>query len=183
MFRKVSITFLWLFLWFSVLLIGFAFSFFLVFGSSQNQVDMAIINAGQMDEESNGFNGFGSNIANIASYFMNSSSTYDLISDENDNQQEVKTSNSVSKEGFANIYDSFLKFMVMMKDEFEFDDLPFETNPVTSRLLFVTFIFLVTIVLINLLNGLAITDIQAIQREVISWSFSPSSLYYICMCV
>jgi len=154
------------------MLIGFAFSFFFVFGSAQNQVGMAIINAGQIDAEFKG----GSNIANIASYFMNSSSTYDLISNEDGHQQEVKTSKNLSQEGFANIYDSFLKFMVMMKDEFEFDDLPFDTNPVTSRLLFVTFIFLVTIVLINLLNGLAITDIQAIQREVISWSFSPSSL-------
>jgi transient receptor potential cation channel subfamily A protein 1 len=57
----------------------------------------------------------------------------------------------------------------MMKDEYDFGDLPFGfdvTVGVTSRLLFILFMFLVTIVMMNLLNGLAIYDIQDIKKQV-----------------
>lgn len=59
----------------------------------------------------------------------------------------------------------------MMKDEYDFGDLPFGfdlTIGVTSRLLFILFMFLVTIVMMNLLNGLAIYDIQDIKKQVSS---------------
>ena len=68
---------------------------------------------------------------------------------------------------FASLHESFLKFAAMMTGEFEFGDLPFDANPLTSRLLFLVFVFLVIFVLINLLNGLAIMDIQAVQSDVI----------------
>jgi len=70
---------------------------------------------------------------------------------------------------FINIYDTFLKSFAMMKDEYDFGDLPFGfdlTIGVTSRLLFILFMFLVTIVMMNLLNGLAIYDIQDIKKQV-----------------
>ena len=109
MFSKVTVTFLRLLLWFSILLIGFAFSFFLAFETPPKE----------------------------------------------------------GEEGkFTNIQESLLKFSAMMTGEFEYGNLPFDTNPWASRLLFLLFVFLIVIVLINLLGGLAITDIQAIQNEV-----------------
>ena len=110
MFSKVTVTFLRLLLWFSILLIGFAFSFFLAFENPPKEGD----NEGK----------------------------------------------------FTNIQESLLKFSAMMTGEFEYGDLPFDTNPWASRLLFLLFVFLIVIVLINLLGGLAITDIQAIQNKV-----------------
>jgi len=108
MFTQVTFTFLKLLLWFSILLIGFAFSFFLAFESPSN------------------------------------------------------------KEGkFTNFQESISKFSAMMTGEFEYGDLPFDTNPLTSRFVFVLFVFVIVIVLINLLGGLAITDIQALQNEVL----------------
>ena len=52
----------------------------------------------------------------------------------------------------------------MMKDEYDFGDLPF--GGVISRLLLIVFMFLVTIVMMNLFNGLAIYDIQDIKKQV-----------------
>ena len=66
----------------------------------------------------------------------------------------------------------------MMKDEYDFGDLPFGADlkfGVISRLLFVTFMFLVTIVMMNLLNGLAIYDIQDIRKQVyLSYNINPA---------
>ena len=109
MFTTVTLTFLKLLLWFSILLIGFALSLFLAFETPPKEGD------------------------------------------------EGK---------FINFQESLLKLSAMMTGEFEFGNLPFDTNPFTSRVLFVLFVFLIVIVLINLLGGLAITDIQAIQNEV-----------------
>lgn len=143
MFTTVSITFLRLFCWFSVLLIGFAFSFFLAFDPSYQKktdqdhkisLEVPILN------------------------FNEESTEHEIENNANRNIGGTK---------FENIYDTFLKFFTMMKDEFDFENLPFDgVNPVTSRLIYVLFLFLVTIVLINLLNGLAITDIQEIQKQV-----------------
>lgn len=105
-------TFLRLLLWYSVLLIGFGLSFFLIFG----------------------------------------------------NIEETKTDGD-NKDAFANIPASLLKVSAMMTGELEFGDLPFDAHPFTSRLIFIAFLFLITIVLLNLLNGMAVSDTQAIQSE------------------
>lgn len=115
MFTTVSTKFFYLLLWYSILLIGFALSFFLVFGPP----------APPKKEDEDAAGG-----------------------------------------GFADIPGSLLKVSAMMTGELEFGDLPFDANPWTSRLIFLAFLFLITIVLLNLLNGLAVSDTQAIQSKV-----------------
>ncbi|XP_043219510.1 transient receptor potential channel pyrexia-like [Amphibalanus amphitrite] len=65
---------------------------------------------------------------------------------------------------------SFLKVLVMMTGEIEFADMfyPEENdgsilNP-TASLVFTAFLFVMTIILMNLLVGLAVSDIQGLQR-------------------
>ena len=118
MFTTVSTKFFYLLLWYSILLIGFALSFFLVFGPPAPPKKEGA------DEDGGGGG------------------------------------------GFADIPGSLLKVSAMMTGELEFGDLPFDANPWTSRLIFLAFLFLITIVLLNLLNGLAVSDTQAIQSKV-----------------
>ncbi|TGZ38381.1 Uncharacterized protein DBV15_00471 [Temnothorax longispinosus] len=49
--------------------------------------------------------------------------------------------------------------------EFNSNDIPFVSHPVWSHIAFVLFIFFITIVLINLLNGLAISDTNKILSK------------------
>ena len=130
MFTTVSTKFFYLLSWYSILLVGFALSFFLVFGPPAPPKK-------EGDEDGGGGTG-----------------------------------------GFADIPDSLLKVSAMMTGELEFGNLPFDANPWTSRFIFLAFLFLITIVLLNLLNGLAVSDTQAIQSKVFknlfNCSISPS---------
>jgi len=56
------------------------------------------------------------------------------------------------------------KTIGMFVGELEFSDIPFTPNPI-STILFVAFIFLIVVVLMNLLNGLAVSDIGFIRDE------------------
>lgn len=67
---------------------------------------------------------------------------------------------------FTTFPDPFLKVVAMMSGELDYGNLPFGASPWSSRFIFLTFLFLVTIVLFNLLNGLAVGDTQAIKSEV-----------------
>lgn len=64
---------------------------------------------------------------------------------------------------FSNPWQSLVKTVVMMAGEFEYSEL-FEDEDqkvlVTSRFVFLLFILLSTIVLMNLMVGLAVSDIQ-----------------------
>lgn len=91
----------------------------------------------------------------------------------NSQENKYNTTNIEEKRQFINIYDTFLKSFAMMKDEYDFGDLPFGVDlafGVTSRILFILFMFFVTIVMMNLLNGLAIYDIQDIKKQVYFYS-------------
>jgi ankyrin repeat protein len=57
---------------------------------------------------------------------------------------------------FDGVWISLLKTSAMFVGELEFSDIPFTSN-VVSYLIFLAFIFLITIVLANLLNGLAVS--------------------------
>ncbi|XP_011172017.2 transient receptor potential channel pyrexia-like [Solenopsis invicta] len=72
---------------------------------------------------------------------------------------------------FDNFWRSIIKTMVMMMGEYEYEEL-FDTKnsestflPVTSRIVFIVFIMLANIVLINLMIGLAVNDIQGLEKE------------------
>lgn len=58
------------------------------------------------------------------------------------------------------------KTIVMLTGEFDtFGSLPFDLHPFVSHGVFLLFIFLVAIVLVNLLNGLAVSDTQEIRAD------------------
>ena len=117
MFTTVSTTFLRLLLWYSILIVGFGLSFFLVFRPAPSGDE------GKKDAP------------------------------------------------FDSVPASLLKVSAMMAGELEFGDLPFDISPFASRMIFVAFLFLITIVLLNLLNGMAVSDTQAIQSKVLNVIF------------
>lgn len=53
---------------------------------------------------------------------------------------------------------SLFKTIIMLTGEFDANDIPFISHPLISHLIFILFIFLITIVLFNLLIGLAVSD-------------------------
>jgi ankyrin repeat protein len=68
-------------------------------------------------------------------------------------------------EMFANPYDSILKTIFMFGGEFESSSLTYDTLPYTGHVIFLLFIVLVGIVLLNLLNGLAVSDAVELKRR------------------
>jgi ankyrin repeat protein len=75
---------------------------------------------------------------------------------------------SVDKDGtvlFAKPWLSILKTIVMFAGEFEASNLCFDTLPGTSHVIFILFVVLVTIILLNLLIGLAVGDTEKIREN------------------
>ena len=65
---------------------------------------------------------------------------------------------------FSNIGDSFIKVITMLLGEFEFEDL-IQSGQVSwlTKLVFLLFVLLMSIVLINLVIGLAISDVASLR--------------------
>ncbi|VVC40501.1 Ion transport domain,Ankyrin repeat-containing domain,Ankyrin repeat [Cinara cedri] len=107
MFKRVTKNFLKFLVWYSILIVAFALSFYMLF---RNDAD-------------------------------------------NDNK-------------FNDPSSAMFKTIVMLTGEFDtFGSLPFSLHPIVSHALFLLFIFLIAIVLVNLLNGLAVSDTQAIRAD------------------
>ncbi|XP_024882132.1 transient receptor potential cation channel protein painless-like [Temnothorax curvispinosus] len=66
---------------------------------------------------------------------------------------------------FSNPGLSLFKTIIMFTGEFDAKDISFSAYPVWSRIVFVLFIFHIVIVLFNLLNGLAISNIAEILNK------------------
>lgn len=66
---------------------------------------------------------------------------------------------------FPSPQQSIFKTIVMFTGEFEAADIPFREHSFFSHLVFVAFVFLIAIVLLNLLNGLAVNDTGEILAE------------------
>uniref|UniRef100_A0A034WER2 Transient receptor potential cation channel protein painless n=1 Tax=Bactrocera dorsalis TaxID=27457 RepID=A0A034WER2_BACDO len=64
---------------------------------------------------------------------------------------------------FANPFTAVIKTIVMLTGEFDAGDIEFDT--VYSYLIFLMFVVFMSIVLFNLLNGLAVSDTQAIKAQ------------------
>lgn len=80
------------------------------------------------------------------------------------NQNASNTTGELNQNKFAdNLMGAILKTVIMSTGEFDFSDLDFRCFP-ASRLLFAVFIFSTFLVGMNLLNGIAISDIQDIQN-------------------
>ena len=76
-----------------------------------------------------------------------------------------ESSEQSGAEMFASSPVSLLKTIVMFTGEFEASSLPFDTLPYTSHVIFLLFVVLVAIVLLNLLNGLAVNDTEVIRKD------------------
>ena len=72
--------------------------------------------------------------------------------------------NSTEPDHFDTIGHSLMKTIIMFTGEMDYTDIPIRHW--LGDLLFVLFVFLMVIVLMNLLNGLAVSDIHKIQKEV-----------------
>lgn len=129
MLRTVSYTFFKLLLWYSILLIAFAYSFYTLF---QNPNNGTISNNGTLTEISN-------------------------TEGAKDDEEE--------QDFFEDPGMSLLKTIVMLTGEFDAASIKFNSYPIISQLIFVMFVFLIAIVLFNLLNGLAVSDTQAIKND------------------
>ena len=66
---------------------------------------------------------------------------------------------------FTSIRSTIIKTIVMMTGEFDYGALPINEYPVAGSLLFLLFLFFITIVLLNLLVGLAVADTQEIRKQ------------------
>lgn len=71
---------------------------------------------------------------------------------------------------FDTIWLALFKTSAMFVGELEFADIPFTDNAL-SNIIFLAFIFLIVVVLMNLLNGLAVSDTGLIrdEAEVVGW--------------
>lgn len=77
---------------------------------------------------------------------------------------QAGATNATDFNKFENIHMAIIKTFVMMTGEFEAAEIEFYTNAI-SYLIFLLFVFFISIVLFNLLNGLAVSDTQAIKSE------------------
>ena len=74
-----------------------------------------------------------------------------------------------NSEIFSNLGDSFLKVVMMLLGEFDFEDLNHDGQPSwMTKLVFLMFAILMSIVLINLVIGLSISDVTSLRWEKIS---------------
>ncbi|XP_065073026.1 transient receptor potential cation channel protein painless-like [Ochlerotatus camptorhynchus] len=105
-------------------------------------------------------------LISFAMCFYTSFNMSTLENDQNktNTNSSAEIDNSSKFNNFADIGTSLLKTLVMLTGEFEAAEITFDSN--SSRyLIFVLFIFFVPIVIFNLINGLAVSDIVAIKAE------------------
>lgn len=126
MLRTVSFNFFKFLIWYSLLIIAFALSFYLLFTTNTKTI-------------------------------------------KNDTSIEIKNETSEDSgdddKSFENPGRSVFKTIIMLTGEFDASSINFDTFPVTSKLIFALFIFMIAIILLNLLNGLAVSDTQMIKND------------------
>lgn len=118
MLRTVSYNFFKFLLWYSLLILAFAFSFYILFTPQHNNLTTTSSN----DDDNN-------------------------------------------DDSFQNPARSIFKTVVMLTGEFDASSINFNTYPIISKLIFSLFIFMIVIILLNLLNGLAVSDTQMIKDD------------------
>lgn len=82
--------------------------------------------------------------------------------DNENNENNEEDSDDFNK--FSSVGLSIMKTLVMSTGEFDVASINFKLNSF-SYIIFITYLFIVSIVLLNLLNGLAVSDTQAIKSE------------------
>lgn len=66
---------------------------------------------------------------------------------------------------FQQPFMSLFRTLIMLMGEFDISSVPFYLVPGLSYVIFIFFVFLVPLVMVNLLNGLAVSDTQAIKND------------------
>lgn len=108
--------------------------------------------------------------------FSNISSETTLNDTQNAEEQEEDVFTGPGK--------SLFKTIIMLTGEFDAGSINFNTYPVTSKFIFTLFIFMIVIILLNLLNGLAVSDTQTIKNdaELVGHVLRAQHIYYVeCM--
>jgi transient receptor potential cation channel subfamily A protein 1 len=138
MLKTVSVNFFKLLLWYSLLIIAFALSFYILFAKTElpKSINGTDADADDEDDEDDSFMGPGK---------------------------------------------SLFKTIVMLTGEFDAGSINFHTYPIISKLVFSLFVFMITIILLNLLNGLAVSDTQTIKNdaELVGHISRAQHIYYV----
>lgn len=81
---------------------------------------------------------------------------------------------------FQQPFMSLFRTLIMLMGEFDISSVPFYLVPGLSYVIFIFFVFLVPLVMVNLLNGLAVSDTQAIKNdaELVSIESMIETIYY-----
>lgn len=66
---------------------------------------------------------------------------------------------------FLNLSSSYFKTFVMVTGEFDTSNIPFQSFPLVSHLIFLFFVFILAIIFFNLSIGIAVNDIQEVRSE------------------
>ena len=90
------------------------------------------------------------------------------------NEDTKKDHNEEKYEYFNTTFLSVVKTMTMFVGELEFSDIPINLESAlmpVNFIFFLTFVFLIVVVLVNLLNGLAVSDTGVIQEQAEIYSY------------
>lgn len=132
--KRVSITFLKSIALYSILLLSFGLSFFMLFGEDAGDVE------------------------NVATKIKRSAENETNCCKSCDSGEDDGAFKNFQTPGI-----SILRVFVMLTGEFDATDMKLEGSAIC--IIFTLFVFLVTIVLFNLLNALAVSDTQAIKSK------------------
>lgn len=92
---------------------------------------------------------------------------YRIITLKKNNTEIVLTNDTIEDEDsfFINPGTAIFKTFVMMTGEFETSEFKFHQSEVSSYIIFLLFVFMISLILMNLLTGVAVTDTETIQNE------------------
>lgn len=135
MLRKVTQTFLYFLLWYSILFLGFVLSFY---------------ELSQISESEDNYNS-----ANSESY----NTTNNIVVD----NKKVAQTETTFLLFISKVFLTFFDTVIMLTGELGAE--PSKVSTWAHKLVFLLFVFMITIVLVNLLCGLAVWDIQIIRMK------------------
>ncbi|KAJ8922833.1 hypothetical protein NQ315_007868 [Exocentrus adspersus] len=119
MLETVSLNFFKFLIWYSLLIIAFALSFYILFSETET----------------------------------------------NNKNSTTETEDAGEEDFFTDPGKSMFKTIIMLTGEFDAGSLKFQHFPIVSKVMFALFIFMIAIILLNLLNGLAVSDTQQIKNN------------------
>eukprot|EP00091_Calanus_sinicus_P020926 TRINITY_DN5994_c1_g2_i1.p1 TRINITY_DN5994_c1_g2~~TRINITY_DN5994_c1_g2_i1.p1 ORF type:complete len:183 (-),score=11.63 TRINITY_DN5994_c1_g2_i1:280-828(-) len=149
---KVTKTFFFYLMWYTSLVVSFGISLYVIFGSSNNNADPASLGSSN-----------------------NSSDTVSLGRSNNSSDYvSLGSSNNCSDPDYFDYSDFrkvILKVIVMITGEIDFSEIPLNYEPdshfnyVVEFMLLTFFLRVTVVILMNLLNGLAVSDTKEIKDD------------------